>query len=64
MAKKLMVIFLIVIMMFSCGSSKSNFENLEEKQEAIRKQDKGLMNTLFFGVVVFSIFSIINNKPM
>ena len=64
MAKKLMVIFLIVIMMFSCGSSKSNFENFEEKQEAIRKQDKGLMNTLFFGVVVFSIFSIINNKPM
>ena len=59
-----MVIFFIVIMMFSCGSSKSNFENLEEKQEAIRKQDKGLMNTLFFGVVVFSIYSIINNKPM
>ena len=64
MAKKLMVIFFIVIMMFSCGSSKSNFENFEEKQEAIRKQDKGLMNTLFFGVVVFSIYSIINNKPM
>ncbi len=64
MAKKLMVIFFIVIMMFSCGSSKSNFENLEEKQEAVRKQDKGLMNTLFFGVVVFSIYSIINNKPM
>lgn len=64
MAKKLMVIFFIVIMMFSCGSSKSNFENFEEKQEAVRKQDKGLMNTLFFGVVVFSIYSIINNKPM
>lgn len=64
MAKKLMVIFFIVVMMFSCGSSKSNFENLEEKQEAVRKQDKGLMNTLFFGVVVFSIYSIINNKPM
>jgi len=64
MAKKLMVIFFIVIMMFSCGSSKSNFENLEEKQEAIRKQDIGFMNTLFFGVVVFSIYSIINNKPM
>ena len=64
MAKKLMVIFFIVIMMISCGSSKSNFENFEEKQEAIRKQDRGLMNTLFFGVVVFSIYSIINNKPM
>ena len=58
-----MVIFFIIIMMFSCGSTHNNFETSKEKQEAIRKQDKGLMNTLFFGIVTYSIFSMINNKP-
>lgn len=62
MQKKLMVIFFIIIMMYSCGSTINNFEKNIEKQEAIRKQDKGLMNTLFFGIVTFSIFSMINNK--
>ena len=62
MQKKLMVIFFIIIMMFSCGSTHNNFETSKEKQEAIRKQDKGLMNTLFFGIVTYSIFSMINNK--
>lgn len=52
---------LSLILLSSCGSSKpqNEFQNPQTEQEYHEKA----LNTTLFGIIIFAVFSAINNTP-
>ena len=64
MKKKMIALSLSLILLSSCGSSKST-SNSQYESEPITEQEhhEKVLNGLLFTIIVFAIFSAIGNKP-
>lgn len=62
MKKKMIALSLSLILLSSCGSSKS-ISNSQPEPITEREHHEKVINGLLFTIIVFAIFSAIGNKP-
>lgn len=56
MKKKLISLFLISILTFSCGASKPSWERKDRTQ--VTQNDKAVLGVLFSALVIFSLHTL------
>jgi len=62
MKKKMIALSLSLILLSSCGSSKS-ISNSQAEPITEQEHHEKVLNGLLFTIIVFAIFSAIGNKP-
>ena len=62
MKKKMIALSLSLILLSSCGSSKS-ISNSQPEPITEQEHHEKVLNGLLFKIIVFAIFSAIGNKP-
>ena len=62
MKKKMIALSLSLILLSSCGSSKS-ISNSQPEPITEQEHHENVLNGLLFTIIVFAIFSAIGNKP-